>query len=218
MHKAPPTTYTRAKKPLMEILSLSLLFIPSLPYPSSLWDLPSFTIFLFSLTAIQSSSVLFGSVNTLSISISISLCLPCLSCLSCLFASTLPLNSTQHKQTRFSLTRQSINQSIRLGACLPACRPTGFLARAAFPVPGLVISTSPPPSLRSLTLLLCTIGLAIAGGVFFEWGRGGGGSLGLMSVSCTLFIRFMLLSFYIFVFTYPICDLLSIPIPYHQVS
>lgn len=207
----------------MEILSLSLSlslsssFLPSLPYPSSLWDLPSFTIFLFSLTAIQSSSVLFGSVNTLSISISISLCLPCLSCLSCLFASTLPLNSTQHKQTRFSLTRQSINQSIRLGACLPACRPAGFLARAAFPVPGLVISTSPPPSLRSLTLLLCTIRLAIAGGVFFEWG-GGGGSLGLMSVSCTLFIRFMLLSFYIFVFTYPICDLLSIPIPYHQVS
>lgn len=207
----------------METFSFSptLLFVPSfptLPYPSSLWDLPSFHNFFFFFRA-HRRSVLFSSVRfgEYLIHLHLHLSLPCLLALLVLFVcfnSTAQLYSTQ---TNTIFTHTAINQSIRLGACLPACRPAGFLARAAFPVPGLVISTSPPPSLRSLTLLLCTIRLAIAGGVFFEWG-GGGGSLGLMSVSCTLFIRFMLLSFYIFVFTYPICDLLSIPIPYHQVS
>lgn len=97
----------------MEILSLSLSlslsssFLPSLPSPLPVYGtfLP-FTIFLFSLTAIQFGSVLFGSVNTLSLSISISL----LACLVC-FHTTAQLNTTQ---TRFS------------HRCLPAGRPAGL--------------------------------------------------------------------------------------------
>lgn len=145
----------------MEILSLSLSlslsssFLPSLPSPLPVYGtfLP-FTIFLFSLTAIQFGSVLFGSVNTLSISISL--------CLLVLFAFTLPLNSTQHN------TNTIFTQ-------VPACRSTGwpFLAGAAFPVSGLVILSSPLPYLTP-SFFLCTILLAIAGG-FFE---GGGVRLG----------------------------------------
>lgn len=163
----------------METFSFSptLLFVPSfptLPYPSSLWDLPSFHNFFFFFRA-HRRSVLFSSVRfgEYLIHLHLHLSLPCLLALLVLFVcfnSTAQLYSTQ---TNTIFTHTAINQSIRLGACLPACRPAGFLARAAFPVPGLVISTSPPPSLRSLTLLLCTIRLAIAGGVFFEWGGGG---------------------------------------------
>lgn len=139
---------------LFLFLSLSPLFVPSLPFQSSLWDLPSFHNFSFFAHrySVQFSSVRFGEyLIHLHLHLSL-LALFVLLVLFVCFNSTAQLYSTQ---TNTIFTHTAINQSIRLGACLPACRPAGFLARAAFPVPGLVISTSPPPfpSLPYLTPL-----------------------------------------------------------------